>query len=62
MKISKEQRKMIETLLKGEIISSKYQSIFNLMNRVLMSNEYTEADKVPLNFIRDTYLKNKRNG
>lgn len=53
---------MIETLLKGEIISSKYQSIFNLMNRVLMSNEYTEADKVPLNFIRDTYLKNKRNG
>jgi ABC-type enterochelin transport system permease subunit len=62
MKISKEQRKMIETLLKGEIISSKYQSIFNLMNRVLTSNEYTEADKVPLNFIRDTYLKNKRNG
>jgi len=62
MRISKEQRKMIEILLKGEIIASKYQSIFNLMHRVLKSNEYTEADKVPLNFIRDTYLKNKRNG
>ena len=45
MKISDEQRLMLEEIYKGDIIKPQYKSVFNLIHRVLKSNEYNTADK-----------------
>ena len=62
MKISDEQRLMLREIYKGDIIKPQYKSVFNLIHRVLKSNEYNTADKTALNFLRDTYIKHKGYG